>query len=97
MIAQKFSTNLFWDIDTETLNVDEHSRFIIERVLTKGKLQDWQTLLQLFSFEKIKKEVTKIRYLDKVTLNFCSQFFHISKLKFRCYTQQPSIQELWQY
>ena len=96
-VAQNFSKNLFWDVDETDLDLTKNSRFIIGRVLTNGKLSDWFALTRLYPFEKIKKEVVQIPYLDQVTLNFCSQIFHIPKSKFKCYNQPPSIQALWQY
>jgi len=95
MIPQ-FSTNLFWDTDETTLEVEKNARFIIEWVLSRGRLSDWFTLLQLYGQDRIKKEAMKIRYLDKVTLNFCSTLFNVPKSKFRCYKQPQSIQQLWQ-
>lgn len=92
-----FSKNLFWDVDETALNPQEHARFIIERVLTRGRMADWWTLISLYDWETIKREVVQIRYLDNLTLNFCSTFFHIPKTQFRCYNQPQSIQELWQF
>ncbi|MFN0036297.1 MAG: DUF6922 domain-containing protein [Saprospiraceae bacterium] len=92
-----FSTNLFWDTDETTLDSAKHTRFIVERVLTRGRLADWYALSHLYGYERIKQEALKIRYLDKVTLSFCSSFFKVPKSKFRCYKQPPSIQQLWQY
>ena len=96
-MAEMFSKNLFWEIDETDLNTQKHARFIIERVLSRGRMSDWFVLTKLYSFDKMKEEVVKIRYLDKVTLNFCSTFFHIPKSKFICYNQPKAIQELWDF
>ena len=96
-MAEMFSKNLFWEIDETDLNTQKHARFIIERVLSRGRMSDWFVLTKLCSFDKMKEEVVKIRYLDKVTLNFCSTFFRIPKSKFRCYNQPKAIQELWDF
>ena len=82
---------------TYVRHLAENRRFIIERVLTRGRMSDWWVLIHLYSFDVIKTEVVQIRYLDKVTLNFCSTFFHLPKTAFRCYNQPQSIQQLWQY
>jgi hypothetical protein len=93
----QFSPNLFWDTDEQTLDPEKHARFIIERVLMRGRLEDWTALKKLYGVERIKQEALKIRYLDKVTLSFCSTMFHVPKSKFRCYKQPQSIQQLWQF
>ncbi|OWY25614.1 hypothetical protein C7N43_20420 [Sphingobacteriales bacterium UPWRP_1] len=88
---------LFWDIDINELDYNKHARFVIERVLTRGNLQDWQALKSFYGLEKIEAEALQIRYLDKITLNFCHTFFGIPKAKFRCYNTEPSIRQLWNY
>ena len=93
----QFSSNLFWDIDEDTLDMKKNARFIIERVLSRGKLSDWEIINQHYSFGQMKKEVLQIRYLDKLTLNFCSQYFKTPKEKFRCFNQPQSIQQLWHF
>ncbi|MEQ1745186.1 MAG: hypothetical protein ABMA02_07170 [Saprospiraceae bacterium] len=95
--ALDFSPNLFWDTDETTLGAEKNARFIIERVLSRGRLSDWFALVQLYGLERIKKEAMQIRYLDQVTLSFCSAIFGMPKSRFRCYKQPQSIQQLWQY
>ena len=92
-----FTKNLFWDVNAADLDAKEHARFIIERVLTRGLMKDWWALIRLYDWETIKTEIVQMRYLDKVTLNFCSTFFHMPKSKFRCYNQPKAIQELWDF
>ena len=68
--------NLFWDIDINDLNLDRHVRFIIERVLTKGDLNDWFELKKTYGLNRIKQEVIQIRFLDKnimIGLNFLTE------------------------
>jgi hypothetical protein len=88
---------LFWDIDYKSVDYEKHARFIIERVLSRGNLHDWQELKKYYGLNKIQNEVVQIRYLDKITLNFCHTFFNIQKDKFRCYNTEPSIRQLWSY
>lgn len=92
-----FNKALFWDTDYNSIDFKKHARFVIERVLTRGNLDDWNELNKLYEIDKIKEEVVKIRYLDKITLNFCHTYFNIQKEKFRCYNTEPSIRELWSY
>lgn len=96
-VSSRFSKNLFWDTEEATIDGEKHARFIIERVITRGRLRDWFTLVRLYGLERIKQEVLKIRYLDPVTLQFCSNLFNVPKSNFRCYTQPQSIQQLWPY
>ncbi len=97
MKGEMLNKNLFWDIDVKTLDYDEHSRFIIERVLLKGDLPDWFELKKIYGIERIKKEILQVRYLDRKTLSFLSLIFYIPKEKFRCYNIKQSTQSHWNY
>ena len=93
----QINKKIFWDIDTRAMDFNKNARFIIERVLTRGTMNDWQQIKQLYGLEKIKQEVVQIRFLDKITLNFCSKFFDIPKNQFKCYNTPPSYRQLWNY
>lgn len=38
---RSLSPSLFWDVDCEVLDDEKHRRFVIGRVLERGKMQDW--------------------------------------------------------
>ena len=89
---------LFWDSKMDTLDYEQHARSIIERVITRGSLTDWKTTIKdYYGLERIEQEILQMRSLDDLTLNFFSQFFNKPKEQFRCYTQDASIQQLWNY
>ncbi len=81
MMAGKFpfSQNLFWDTPVDRLDIVKHKRSIIERVFTRGLLEDFYIVLQLYSTEDIKDTIRQSRVLDKKTANFCSLVFDIPK------------------
>ncbi len=70
---------------------------MIERVLTSGFLSDWQEIVRYYGYERIKNEALEIRYLDSLTLNFCSTFFPLPKQAFKGYKQTQSIPQHWTY
>ena len=80
------SKHLFWDVDISTLKRKEHSRFIIERIVTRGNYSDWTNLRKIYSPSEIKIDIIQSRILDKRTLSFLSLYYGIKKEKFRCYT-----------
>ena len=87
MIKQKptFSQNLFWDVDINTLDVDKHSKFVLERVLQYGDLEDWKKVKNYYSFDYIKTMALNIRSLDPKTLSFIATYINIPITEFRCY------------
>ena len=94
---QNFSTNLFWDIDASTLDLSKNKRFIIQRVLELGTLNDWSILKELYGTYTIGREMQKARSLDPVSLSFISMISGIKKEKFRCYTSKPSTPQHWNF
>jgi hypothetical protein len=74
-----FRQNLFWDTPIEKIDIEKHKRYIVERVVTRGFLQDFYILTKLYSTEDIKDALRKSRELDPKTVNFCSRYFHIPK------------------
>lgn len=84
-----FSNRLFWDIDLNSLNTNELVRFIVERVITRGTLNDWITLKEFYGLQKIKEEILHIRSLDPKTLTFFSTYFNLEKKDFKCFSTKP--------
>ena len=44
---------LFWDMDSHKLDINSHSKTIIERILNDGNLADWRWLVSTYGNEKI--------------------------------------------
>lgn len=93
----ELSKTLFWDTDIKKIDYERNARHIIERVLQRGMLNDWFEIKKYYGLDRIKQEILQIRYLDKISLNFCSKYFKISKENFKCYNTEQSIQKLWNY
>ncbi len=75
---------LFWDVQIDSLDIETHARFIIERVVSKGNLADWNLLKKIYGKKRIKQEALGIRSLDKKTVSFLSAYFDVEKSAFRC-------------
>ncbi|MEZ5038858.1 MAG: hypothetical protein R2828_03170 [Saprospiraceae bacterium] len=91
------SRNIFWDVDFNALDFDQNSSFIINRVVSRGNLDDWFSIKEYYGLPNIKEIIINTRYLDKISLSFFSLYFDIPKENFRCYNIQQSTQELWNY
>ena len=86
---------LFWDTDYNQLSWEKHAQFVIVRVVSRGKLNDWKAIIQYYGATRIQQALQQARYLDDKTLHFASAYFDIPKTDFRCYTTKPSTQQLW--
>jgi hypothetical protein len=81
-----FRPALFWDTDIAKLDPEIHARYIIGRVITRGNMNDWNTLKELYGHQKIRQEVVHLRSLDARSLSFLSCYYDIDRTLFRCCT-----------
>lgn len=72
-----FSQYLFWDSEIADIELEKHKRYIIERVVTRGRMEDFEKLLTLYSKEEIQSALRKAKELDPKTRHFCSWYFEI--------------------
>lgn len=93
----QFSNNLFWDIDIDQLDFEKNKRFIIQRVLEYGTLEDWKKIKTLYGLKQIGCEMQEVRNLDKISLAFISTITNTSIDKFRCYTTRQSHPQHWNF
>jgi phage host-nuclease inhibitor protein Gam len=93
----KLTKSLFWDVDPETIDFQKHASYVIERVISRGTLNDFKTMVNFYGKPKIKRIIKDIRHLDDRVLNFCSAYFDIPLTDFRCYNTKQSNTVHWNY
>lgn len=91
------SKQAFWDVDFEKIDFNKNARFVIEKVITRGKLEDFISLRTYYDGEKIKNEIIKSRWLSNIDIYFCCSVFDLKPQEFRCYVMKQSNPELWVY
>jgi hypothetical protein len=92
-----FSPHLFWDVDTEKIDLDKSRGLIVERVLEYGNMKDWELLQLHYGLEEIKNLAKNIKSLDEVTLSFLCNIFELKKEDFKCYIHRQSTPHFWNY
>lgn len=99
MVKEKpeLSESLFWDVDPGKLDYDKYPRYVIERVVTRGKFKDWEEIKRYYGLETIKDRCLELRSVDPKTLNFLSNIFDIPKEQFRCYKHKQLNPGHWIY
>jgi len=86
-VSETFSETLFWDVNPEKLDWQKNSRFITERVLVRGGMNDVKILMKLYTKDELTKAIKQCRDLDPVTHNFCSNYFNIPKAEMHAPSQ----------
>jgi len=94
-IIPDLSKHLFWDTDPNTVNPDQHSKYIISKVLQYGNYSDWKTLVDYYGLDHIIKTAQTIRDLDRRTASFLSVLGDVPKTNFPCYSTTPSSLGHW--
>ena len=80
------SQRLFWDVDPETIDEHAHCRYVIQRVLERGSLEDIKATVAHDTMPYMIAEAQQIRSLDPVTLAFAACLGNVKEETFRCYS-----------
>lgn len=94
---KNFSSNLFWDIDSNNIDMEKHASFIVHRVLEYGMIEDWDYILSYYGLSRILSIALKFRSLDPKALAFLSAITKTPRENFRCYTTKQLSQQHWNY
>lgn len=81
----QLSPVLFWDIDREHMDVENHSAGLIQRVLEYGTLQDWRLTRDYYGMDRIVADCKRLRTLDPMALSFICAMSNTKKEEYRCY------------
>ena len=79
-----FLKRYFWDVDLAQLDIEKHSRFIIERILERGRLEAVRWMEETFSPLQIKQVIKTSKNLSPRSANFWSFIFHLPKNQILC-------------
>jgi hypothetical protein len=65
---------LLWEYDLDTFNYEKSYKIVIERVLERGTLEEWQEMVKLYTRKQILETIEWSAQLDKRDKDF-SRFF----------------------
>ncbi len=82
----RLRTSLFWDVRPGAIDPERNRRLIMERVFSRGNIQEFRDIQAVYSREEIKSTVVQIGTLDKKTQVFLSKNYSIPISDFKCYT-----------
>lgn len=80
--------SLFWDIPDGGINLERNKRLIIERVFSRGNIEEFKQINRVYSDNQIKQIVVQIGSFDRKTINFISKSYQINSKDFRCFTKK---------
>ncbi len=89
--------SLFWDVDVQSIDLQKNKAFVIERITSRGRFEEFKAMLEYYGKNTVKDKLLQTRYLNEVTLYFCSSIFNVPITEFRCYKLAQSNPEHWNY
>lgn len=90
-----FSESLFWDCDLQPRDYSKYSSLIVDRVVHRGDLDDWNLMKSILGIESIKEELLKLKYINPKILRSMSKLFDIPVSEFRCYKLRGAMPRHW--
>jgi hypothetical protein len=86
----ELSDALFWDTRPELVNAHKHRVQIIERVLTRGSMNEFRNILHYYGKNGVRESIKSIQYLDDKTMRFCNFYFKLPFEEMRCYVSKQT-------
>ena len=94
-LTDRLSAYLFWDMDMDSFDPERHSAQIIQRVLEYGELDDWRTVRDYYTLERVVSDCKLLRTLHPAALSFICAISNTNKEDYRCYHFRQSNPTPW--
>ena len=85
-----YNPRIFWDIDMDTLNMDVHERFIIERIFERGDVEDIRKCRRFYGDKKISEILLTTKFLSERRLYLAAVVIDKPVESFLCYKLRQS-------
>lgn len=76
--------SLLWDIDISTIDLDKHYKFIIERVIEYGDIEEVKWMQSTFSKDQIIETLKTSKRISAKSGNFFAIKYNLSKEELEC-------------
>jgi hypothetical protein len=80
----KFSRELFWGVNYDTIDWEKNYLWVIYRVLDCGGIEDFRAARKHYGDEKIVEAATEAKSLDIKTIHFIHHIFDVPLERFKC-------------
>ena len=91
------SKQAFWDVDMDKIDYEKNARYVVEKVIERGKSKDFDNLLQFYGFDNVGQLALQANWLSDISINFCCTLFKVQPTDFKCYEKKQSNQQHWNF
>lgn len=87
--------SLLWEYDLDRLNWKEMRELVVQRVIERGRMNDFYAILNLYGLTGVKEAIKQISYLNTKDISFVCSVFNLKKEDLKCYIKQQSTVRHW--
>jgi hypothetical protein len=88
---------LLWEYDLSNFDWQKMRNEVVQRVLERGRMDDFYAILNLYGLEGVKAALREIPYMNDKDMNFACVAFDLRKEELKCYTRKQSMPLHWNY
>ncbi len=81
-----YDKRIFWDVDSEKMDVMAKANFIIERVFERGDVEDIRYCRRFYGDDAIKNALVKAKWLSLSTIYLAAAILNNKLTDYKCYT-----------
>jgi hypothetical protein len=87
--------SLLWEYNFEKIDWQRMRNIIVQRVIERGRPDDFYAILNKYSLEGVKQGIRQIPYLNKKDLSFVCTIFELNKNELKCCTTKRLKSQHW--
>ena len=92
-----FDKRIFWDVDFDLIDYDARANWVIERVFSRGDVEDIRQCRRYYGDEKVTPALLGAKYLPEHRIHLASAVIDKPLKEFRCYLLRQLNPELFPY
>jgi hypothetical protein len=83
--------SLFWEYDLSRFDWDKMRVLVVQRVVERGRDEDFYAILNLYGLEGVKESIKQISVLTPRDIVFVCTVFDLQEADLKCCTQKRSL------
>ena len=87
--------SLLWEYDLSNFDWQQMRNEVVQRVLERGRMDDFYAILNLYGEEGVKAALREIPSMNDKDMNFACIAFDLRKEDLRCYIRKQSMPLHW--
>ena len=91
----KIRESLLWEYRVEDIDYDSMKDIITQRVIERGRVDDFYALLNIYGLEEIKRIIKNIVYLNDKDIAFVCAVFGLKRENLKCYIKKQLQKQHW--